>query len=440
MLIEHLKYRLKKLVPEYHQNKCLLALSGGADSVAMLHAAHKLGLNVIVAHCHFHLRGREADGDAGFCEKLSAELGYAFFIKHFDTKKDADKRGISIQMAARELRYEWFENMAKQEACDYILIAHNQDDVAETMLINQIRGCGIRGLSGIPEKSGDIIRPFLDVSRFEIQYWLEKNGYRWRDDSSNDKTTYLRNKIRHDVLSEMAKIHPDVKAIMYRNAERVQRSLTVFENLLDRIKREIFTEKQDHIIINTQHDAVTMDLLYELLRDYGFNYNQIQDLYSASASGKLVQTKDYQLVSDRDRWIMQATTTIDHEHQYIIKDKKFSIAYPLVLYGDVKDAADFSINPDETVAQLDVDKISMPMVLRHWEKGDRFIPLGMDNFQKLSDFFVNRKLSLHEKQHQWILCAGDDIVWIIGRQIDNRYKVTKQSKNILEIHYADPAT
>ncbi|MDA3820413.1 MAG: tRNA lysidine(34) synthetase TilS, partial [Candidatus Delongbacteria bacterium] len=364
MLVEHLKYRLQNLVPVYQQNKYLLTLSGGADSVAMLHAANKLGLNLIVVHCHFHLRGTEADSDAGFCEKLSANLGYPFFIKHFDTKKEADKRGISIQMAARELRYEWFEDVAKQEACDNILIAHNQDDVAETLLINQIRGCGIRGLSGIPDKSGKVIRPFLDVSRLEIQYWLEKYGYIWREDSSNDKTTYLRNKIRHDVLSEMAKIHPDVKAIMYRNAERVQRSVAVFENLLDRIKREIFTEKQDHIIINTQHDTVTMDLLYELLRDYGFNYNQIRDLYACQASGKYVLTTDYQLISDRHKWILRKNTGNDKEQTYFIENKKFSFVTPVVLYSDVVESINFTIYSKQNIAQLDADKISLPMVLR----------------------------------------------------------------------------
>ncbi len=435
MLSEHMKYRLQNLVPAYQQKKYLLALSGGVDSVALLHAAHELGLNVITGHCHFHLRGNEADSDAEFCEKLSTEMDYPFFIRHFDTKKEAEKRGISIQMAARELRYEWFEDLAKQEACDYILIAHNQDDVAETLLINQIRGCGLRGLSGIPEKNGKIIRPFLDVSRFEINHWLEKHGYLWREDSSNEETTYLRNKIRHDVLPEMAKIHPDVKAIMYRNAERVQRSVAVFDSLLDRIQREIFTENQDHIVINTQHDAVTMNLLYELLRDYGFNYNQVRDLYSGNTSGKYVETKNYKLFSDRGRWIMQKISHSDQQLEYSIKNKKFSIECPVVMYGDVVDADDLTINRDKAVAQLDADKIELPMVLRRWKHGDKFVPLGMSNFQKLSDFFVNRKLGLHEKQNQWILCSGKDIVWVLGMQIDERYKVTGKTKNVIEIHY-----
>ncbi len=357
-----------------------------------------------------------------------------FFIKHFDTKKEAEEQGISIQMAARELRYSWFETLSQQQACDHILIAHNQDDVAETLMINQIRGCGIRGLTGIAEKNGKIVRPLLHLSRYEIEYWLKNNAYHWREDSSNDQTTYLRNKIRHDVLPEMAKIHPDVKAILYRNAERIQRSVAVFESLLERIKYDIFIQQNDHIVINIQHEAATMDLLYELLRDHGFNYNQIRDLYTSNGVGKTLQSQDYQLISDREKWILRKSKNLVRK-QYIIKNKEFSIKNPVFLKSRVRDTLDISIDSDQEVAQIDADKIELPMILRRWKEGDKFIPLGMKGFQKLSDFFINRKLNMHEKQLQWILCCGEDIVWILGRQIDDRYKVTEKTKKVLEIRY-----
>ncbi|MFO7790245.1 MAG: tRNA lysidine(34) synthetase TilS [Bacteroidales bacterium] len=433
MLVKHFDHNIKRLIPNYKQNKYLLAVSGGPDSVAMLHCAYRLNMQAVVAHCHFHLRGTEADADAKFSEKLAVALDYPFVIKHFNTQAVADERKISIQMAARELRYEWFESLRQKHACDYILIAHNRDDVAETVLINQIRGCGVRGMTGIAEKTGTIVRPLLHASRDDIVNWLSEHKLDWQQDSSNDKTNYMRNKIRHDILPEMEQIQPDIKSILHRNARQIQRSVTVFDQLLQSIKQAIFIRKNDCLHINIQHEQAGLNLLYELLRDYGFNYNQVQDLYQSKGSGKSVQSPDYTLIADRENWILRKNDIQTDSRDFLIHDKVFSVNHPLPLQSQLVNRDNCKINPDRHVAQFDADKLKFPLTLRRWKKGDKFIPLGMKGFQKLSDFFINHKLNLHQKEQQWLLCSGGDIIWVVGLQTDNRYKITAETKHVLEI-------
>lgn len=433
MLVKQFDHNMRRLIPNYKQNKYVLAVSGGPDSVAMLHCAYRLNMQAVVAHCHFHLRGAEAGADAKFSEKLAVKLNYPFVVKHFNTIAVANERKISIQMAARELRYEWFESLRQKHACDYILIAHNRDDVAETVLINQIRGCGVRGLTGIAEKTGKIVRPLLHTSRDDIVNWLNENKSDWQEDSSNDETNYMRNKIRHDILPEIEKIQPDIKSILYRNTRQVKRSITVFERLLQSIKQEIFIRENDYQHIDIQHKQAGLDLLYELLRDYGFNYIQIQDLYQSKGSGKSVQSPGYTLIADRESWILCKKDRKTEPRNFLIHDKVFSINHPLPLQSQLIDRENSKINTDRHVAQFDADKLNFPLALRRWKKGDKFIPLGMKGFQKLSDFFINQKLNLHQKEQQWLLCSGNDIIWVIGLHTDNRYKITAETKYVLEI-------
>lgn len=425
---------LRSLIPDFNQKKFVFTVSGGSDSVAMLQLAKKAGLKGLVAHCHFHLRGEEADGDAEFVKNITKELEYPLELVNFNTKKFAADNGISIQMAARDLRYQWFEKIRKENACDYIIIAHNQDDVSETMLINMLRGTGLRGLSGISDKSSFIIRPMLDISRNDILEYLNILNQDFREDSTNAQTKYLRNKLRHNIIPEFENIQPDFKKRMRENAVRLRSSLDLMNDYVSLKRNEIFEEVGDgQIFVNFNRAEVSVNLLYELLREYGYNYEQISNLYTVNESGKQVYSENYVLLADRSRWILTPIKT-DAKDEYFVNRDCIGIDNPIKLSLNEISAKGLKILRDRNSADIDIDKLVFPLILRKWKDGDRFIPLGMSGYQKLSDFFINRKLSLREKEGVWLLCSENDIVWIVGMQIDERYKFSEETKEVLRLN------
>ncbi|MFO7879345.1 MAG: tRNA lysidine(34) synthetase TilS [Bacteroidales bacterium] len=435
MTLQGFEINLRRLIPDYRQKSFVFAVSGGPDSVAMLHMAHELKLKGIVAHCHFHLRGTEADADAGFVNTIAAYFDFPFRLRNFNTLEYAADKKISVQMAARELRYRWFNDLLRELHADYMMLGHNRDDVAETLIINQIRGCGIRGLTGMPELTDTIVRPMLDISRDEIIDYLAEERIAWQQDSSNDETNYMRNKIRHDVLPELEKIRPGVKSVFRENAGRTYRTVRVLNTLLDRLRSEWFETTDTGIRISGQFPQCDPDLLYEAIRDYGFNYSQIQDIYHSKPGSKIV-SNTHMLTAERDAWFLTENPAVtDKPEQYAIAEEVFEIRTPVNLKSRVINRDDFQMSKDENLAQLDANKLKLPLTLRRWRRGDRFRPLGMKGFQKLSDFFVNQKTNTSEKESQWLLCSGEDIVWIVGRRIDDRYKITKDTNRICEIRY-----
>jgi tRNA(Ile)-lysidine synthase len=425
---------LKRLLPDYLQKRFVFAVSGGPDSVAMLHMAKACRLDGVVAHCHFHLRDNEADDDAAFVKSLADTLGYDFFIEHFDTISYAREYKRSVQMAARDLRYKYFQSLLKSQDADFIMLGHNRDDVAETMLINQLRGTGIRGLTGMPEKTETLVRPMLDIPRADIQLYLEHNQISWRQDSSNDETKYMRNKIRHDVLPALDAIKPGVEGVFRDNAIRLQRTRMVLDILLDGYKRNHFVHITNGIRIHKTAELREPALLYELLRDYGFTYDAIRDICD-SKTGRWVESDSHVLSNERKFWVLMEKSDGVEKHDYLIEGKEFEIRDPVELHARLKAVQNVHIQADENLAQLDADKLNIPLKIRKWQSGDRFVPLGMKGFQKLSDFFINQKIGNSEKQAQWLLCSGDSVVWVIGKRLDDRFKITASTKTVCEIRY-----
>jgi tRNA(Ile)-lysidine synthase len=419
---------LEQLDADFQHRKYVLAVSGGADSMALLTLAHQHKLNGVVAHCNFHLRGKESDQDEQFVRKYAEQFSYLFECVNFQTADYAKQHKISIQMAARDLRYEWFETIRKAHHCDYILLAHHRDDLVETILINLTRGTGIKGMTGMELQNGKRLRPLLKNSRKDILDYLNQQHVEFREDSSNAETKYLRNHIRHKVIPAFEAVDGDFMQRMSENADRFRENAKLLEHFTAILKQNICSEqKNGDIIIDINHAMVNELALYELLQTYGFHRSQIADLYASNLSGKQVATDNFVLVSDRNYWILRKLTSPSNKSAFIHDgDSEFR--------GDVNlslktvDVAELSFSDDPNQVCLDLDKLVFPLEIRAWREGDRFTPLGMKGSQKLSDFFINRKLSVLEKQDVRLLCSEGKIVWVIGYQIDDAFKISKTTR------------
>lgn len=410
------------------KDKLLLAISGGADSVCLFYILKKLNYHIELAHCNFQLRGRESIEDEEFINSLAEKHNVNLHRKRFNTNEYAQKNQVSIQVAARNLRYNWFEKLLKKYNLNKIVVAHNKDDKIETFFINLLRGTGLKGLTSMKVKTGNIVRPLLILSRKNIESYLVEIDADYRTDSSNRDIKYLRNKIRHNLIPVLKEISPEFNKIMIKNISNLDSiDKIIDENILQIKQKLIFKEKESYKvdIKNLLKLNNSEAIMYEIFSEYGFT--QIDKIIKAckSQSGKIFYSKNYQLVIDREYIIIEKIEEREAERDILISENL--IDYPIsmslrILNKPIK----YNIN----CANLDFDKLSFPLKLRKWKKGDRFQPLGMRNFKKLSDFFIDQKYSILEKQRQWILCSGKDIIWIIGNRIDERYRVTRSTKNI----------
>lgn len=375
------------------KKRVLIAVSGGLDSVVLLDLLTKYGLNEIaVVHCNFQLRGKNSDEDEYFVEKLAQSYGIKFFCKRFDTRKQQKKSGQSIQMIARDLRYSYFFELLQEKNYDYLAVAHHADDQIETFFINLLRSSGIKGLRGMLPKREQIIRPLLNFSKQELKQYAQENLLQYREDATNSEDYYLRNKIRHHLLPCLETLDKSAKKSILQTIENLQ-------NL----------EKQS-----------LQDL--ETLQNSGFSATQIRNMYQAGSqnSGKQFVSKTHRAITHHGKVLIEPVENSESQ-----KEPIYTI--------NVVDIRDFELNHNPNIAQLDLNKINFPLTLRHWKKGDSFIPFGQRGKQKLSDFFINRKLSRFEKERVWILCSNEQIVWIIGHQIDNRYRISSETKRVLVV-------
>lgn len=417
----------------------ILAVSGGADSISMLHAFKYLNLKILVLHCNFSLRGKESDMDEQFVKRFCDSYGIAHSVKKFDTTGYAKEKGLSIEMAARELRYEWFHEMKLKKKMDYIVVAHHADDVAETLLINLCRGTGIKGLTGIKPVNGDILRPLLTCSRTEILKYIEDHQLGYRTDSTNNSLDYVRNKIRHQVIPVFKEINPAFLETMTENCETLKETEQIFMHGIHQLQEDILDCEEDEILINiskTIASPAPYTLLYETLKPFGFNKAQIRDILNAHSSipGKQFIAGHHILVKGRTFWRLfddskrtQIELTISEAGQFDIGGKKFE----LTLFPR---PADFEIPKDPAMACLDADKIKFPLLIRNWQAGDYFCPIGMKKSKKkLSDFFTDQKFSAKQKQECLLLLSEEKIAWVVGHRPDDRFKITSFTKNILQI-------
>lgn len=424
-----------------HEDRILLTVSGGVDSMVLLSLFAQSGYNIGVAHCNFQLRGVESEEDEVLVEQEAAKFGVPFYNKRFETTTEMERTGESMEMAARRLRYAWFDALSREEGYSVIAVAHHADDSIETFFINLLRGTGLRGLTGISTQVGRIIRPLMFASRKEILEYAVANHIPYREDSSNRTTKYLRNKIRLGLIPRIREINPKFTSLMRRNIGRLTDAQLFINHSIERIRREVVTSENG---LDTIHpDRIDPGfpqgfVLYELLSSaYGFKGDVIDALCHTLAQetpGKRFYSREWVAYVDRGTVVVARIEENDACMVSVERSALRSYCGNSVLYYEYCDIDTLNtFGVPENVAQVDADLLKFPLTLRRWHEGDWFIPFGMTGRKKVSDFLIDAKVSLAEKQRQFVLLSGDEIVWLVGRRIDDRYRLTDQTENVLRI-------
>jgi len=417
----------------------ILAVSGGADSISMLHAFKGLNLRMLVLHCNFSLRGKESDMDEQFVKRFCENYGIAHCVRKFDTLRYAREHGLSIEMAARELRYEWFREVRQKKKMDYIVVAHHADDVAETVLINLCRGTGIKGLTGIKPVNGAILRPLLKCSRADLLQYIEANRLEFRTDSTNNSLDYVRNKIRHRMIPVLKEINPSFLETMEDNCKALKETEEIFSYGIQKLQEEVLECEKDELLIHiakTLSSPAPYTLLYEILKPFGFNKTQIQDILNThdATPGKQFLAGNHTLVKDRTCWRLYENSKGGQINENIGSTGRYSIAGQTWEFTLFSRPADFEIPDNPAIACLDADKIKFPLVIRNWQAGDYFCPIGLKKSKKkISDFFTDQKMSSKQKKECLLLLSGQKICWIAGHRLDDRFKITPFTRQILQV-------
>jgi len=420
------------------KSKLLIAISGGVDSVALAHLCYKLNLDFALAHCNFNLRRDESDADEQFVLQLANKLNKEVLIERFDTETYAKENKLSTQMAARDLRYQWFNELAVQLGFDYILTAHHADDNLETFLINLSRGTGLEGLTGIPEINENIVRPLLSFSREDIETYAKTENLKWREDASNTSNKYLRNKLRLEVIPKLKETNPQLLQNFNKTLEHLKDSKDIIDDNIDVISNEV--------IQNINNNSISFNIseinklsnpkayLYELLKAYGFTeWNDVYNLLEAQ-SGKQVFSKTHRLIKDREFLLFSkldsnVSSNVVERLLIEVNTKQFRTPIGTLHFETTQQLKDLNTS----TIFVDKDLLKFPLSVRQWQKGDYFYPFGMQGKKKLSKFFKDEKLSLLDKENVWLLCSGEDVVWVINRRLDERFKVTEKTTQILSI-------
>lgn len=434
-LILKFKEHIENTFPDVFHQRLLVAISGGIDSVVLCFLLKKLNLDLVLAHCNFQLRAQESDADTFFVQQFAEKWNLPLEIIRFDTKKYASENRLNTQLAARKLRYEWFENLTQKFECAYIVTGHQADDNLETFLINLSRGTGLNGLVGIPERNGKIIRPLLPFSRVEIQQFAQENHLSWREDSSNASDCYTRNKIRHHVSPELQKIHPDflnnfikTQQILQQTSAFITLQIDVFRQRYLREENGIYYLQVDEIRENLARNFI----IFELMKPFNFsNYTDLENLLHAG-SGKQLFSPTHRLIQNRNQWIITSISEGNNSEVFEINEAVTEILLPIsLIFSEEKKPS----RTDENTIFVDADLLEFPLKLRKWKPSDSFAPFGMQGKRKkLSKFFKDEKYSLLEKENQWLLTdCHDRIIWVVGKRPDNYFRVTLQTKKILSI-------
>ena len=421
-------------------DKILLAVSGGVDSMVMLHLFRDAGFKVGVVHCNFQLRGKESSADEELVRKTCQVLNLPFFVKRFDTTTHATTHKLSVQMAARELRYDYFHQLLEAEDYDLMATAHHFNDTIESTLLNLIRGTGMDGLVGIAPKNGKIIRPLLFANRTMIMTFARQKNISWREDASNLSDDYQRNFLRHQVVPRLVDMNPGFEQTFRDTHERLVGATLFAQNFVREFRKsavETRDKKTNVDIHKVQQSAAPAVLLWELIKDLGFNFDQCRQMVNDHQPGKLFLSTSHQLLVDRRQFIIerkqpsQFTTLTIEKGQKRIGEAPFALS----LREDASD--DFQLIKDPAVAQLDADRLQFPLIWRKWQAGDYFIPLGMQQEKKLSDFLIDLKIPFNAKADITVLESAGEIVWVVGYRINDRYKVTGETKRVLIVEEED---
>ena len=421
--------------PALADQKILVACSGGLDSIVLLHLLQKIGLTLGVAHCNFKLRGAHSDADLSFVETIAGNLGVPVFTTVFDTKTYAKTQGVSTQVAARELRYQWFYSTATANGYDRIATGHHADDDLETFFINLSRVTGLRGLTGIASNTEQLIRPLLPFSRAQIMQFAKKEGLFWREDSSNSSRDYLRNKLRLDVIPALKGVNKTVLQNFQQTQQHLKESQALLEDYITLVTKLVVSQTDAGYEIDIkQLQALpnTNTLLFELLYPYGFtDFKAIASILESEV-GKKVLSKQYVLQKDRNHLVLTTKEQVVDPHVYCIDAKQQSCTTPIKL--NFTEVAQVGEHEPHSL-YVDAGKLTYPLKVRAWRLDDVFHPFGMKGKKKLTKFFKDEKLSLLSKNSVWVLESGDEIVWVIGLRPDDRYKVTSATNKVLKIQW-----
>ena len=414
----------------------IAAVSGGIDSMAMLNLLRESGYNISVAHCNFGLRGDESDGDQLLVEDYCRKHSISIDTRKFETRAFAESNGISIQMAARELRYDWFGELAEKRGSSAIAIAHNHDDIIETFFINLARGTGLKGLTGIKTRNEKIVRPLLFASREMITAYVDAGEIPFREDSSNNEIYYTRNLVRHRLIPLMEEINPSFRESAGATIKRLAEAESVLSGYFDSLRRALVKSEKDAYSISIDHllSFKPRDIhIYEMLKQFGISSGQVDEVSKIIRSGPGSQrvTPTHIIYKDRHQLFivepgsLPLRTRVTDSPEVIDALPGFSCS--------VVDRKDFVIEDNPSVAALDLDKVKFPLTVRSWNDGDRFQPLGMKGMKKLSDLFADLKIPAHRKNTIRIFTSADDIIWVAGLRIDHRYRITDSTARVLLI-------
>lgn len=418
--------------PFLQKAKLLIAVSGGLDSMVLLDLISKINIEFAVAHCNFQLRGDESDEDENFVQSYCKENSIQGFFQKFDTQQFAEDEKVSIQVAARKLRYEWFYELLVTENFDFVVTAHHLDDQLETFLIHFSRGTGLDGLTGIPSLNDKIIRPLLIFSRAEIETFANENNLKWREDSSNASDKYLRNKIRHHLVPLLKELNPSFLDSFENTLQNLNQAQSLVEDASRIVYRKVVkdVDNQKKIDLNELLQLPNYQAyLYQWLLPFGFSaWQDIYDLVEAQ-SGKQIFSEHFRLLKDRETLIIEPKSAKVSD-EYFIQENQSQLNFPLKL--SFCNVDDITISDSKTIF-VDADALKFPLQLRKWQEGDYFYPFGMNGKKKISKFFKDEKFSVIDKEKIWLLCSENRIVWIVGKRMDDHFKVTENTQTIIKI-------
>ena len=423
-------------------DKILLAVSGGLDSMVMLDLFRQSGFQIQVAHCNFQLRGTESDQDEIFLRARCQKWNIPFHSNRFDTNNYATEHGLSIQMAARELRYNWFGQLQKGNGIHWIATAHHLNDSIETLLLNLTKGTSLDGLLGIPERNNDVIRPLLFATRQDIQNYAAENTIAFREDESNQTDDYQRNFIRHQVIPKLKELNPSFENSVGKTIQKLQGSARIISQALENWKKLFLKTENGKLFLakagfqNSSGKGHTTSLLWELLKDYGFHFDQCQNIFHAldGQTGKRFLSSTYQLIIDRENLIVFLQPVDLMEVKIEADQTEVSRGNQKLKFESAVN--DGLVNSDKSEAILDESLIHFPIIWRKWKTGDYFFPLGMEHRKKISDFLIDEKVSLVDKDSLTVLEAHGELIWIVGHRIDERFKVTEGTKQVIKFRWS----
>lgn len=412
----------------------LVAVSGGKDSVLLADLLHKTSFSFSIAHCNFNLRGHESDEDEKFVKSIAKTYGCPFYLKQFETNKYAEEKGLSIQMAARQLRYDWFHELVSNNSVDFLLTAHHLNDSIETALFNFVKGTGVSGLKGINYETGIIRRPLLFAKREEIDSYAEETGLEWREDSSNESKKYHRNKIRHEILPKLKEINPSLEETFRNTAKRMISTDNLIDHAVENLRCDVITEGRNETVLLKRLANEELVVIERFLKPYKFNFTQaeeLQELIRAKSTGKVLRSESTVITIDREKLYLALN---EKEESVKVKISKGINQITFNSYQlDLSTTNDLSINNRPEEAKLDLAKLEFPLILRKWQQGDRFQPLGMIGKKKLSDFMIDEKIPLNLKSEVLVLVSENKVVWVVGKRIDDRFKITSETTKALHL-------